>query len=182
MDETSGSVIHDSAGSHDGALRSVQLGQPGFAGKSYGFTGSSKVTVASSGDLVAGSKGITVTIHLKATSVPKKPDWDVIRKGTASSSGGDWKMEYQPSGQASCRFKGNKSGELKAGPALNDGDWHTVQCVKTSSSIKLIVDGESHSKSIKVGAISTTDAVVIGSHGGSEFFQGSLDEASIAIG
>ena len=28
-----------------------------------------------------------------------------------------------------------------AGPAVNDGQWHTVQCVKTSSQIKVVVDG-----------------------------------------
>ncbi len=182
MDETSGSMMHDSVGSHDGSLRSVVLGQSGFSDRAYGFTGSSKVTVPSASDLNAGSNDITITIHLRATSVPSKPDWDVIRKGTVSSSGGEWKMEYQPSGKASCGFKGKKSGELTGGPALNDGDWHSIQCVKTASSIKLIVDGHTSSKSIKIGTISNSAAIVIGSHGGSEFFQGSLDEASIRIG
>ena len=41
-------------------------------------------------------------------------------------------MEYQPSGQASCGFNGSSGySEMTAGPAINDGQWHTVQCVKT---------------------------------------------------
>ena len=182
MDETSGTVMQDSSGSHSGKLHSVQLGQPGFSNTAYGFTGSSEVTVPSAGDLNPGSKNITITIHVKATSVPKKPDWDLMRKGKVDTSGGEWKIEYQPTGKASCGFKGTKSGGLSAGPALNNGKWHTVQCVKTSSSIKLIVDGQTYSKSAKIGSITNSAPVVIGSHGGSEFFVGALDEASIQIG
>ena len=81
MDKTSGSVMQDASGDHNGRLHSVQLRQPGFLNTAYGFTGSSEVIVPSSGDLSPGSKDITITIHLKATSIPKKPDWDLIRKG-----------------------------------------------------------------------------------------------------
>ena len=90
-------------------------------------------------------------------------------------------MEYQPNGKASCGFKA-PSRQLTAGPALNNGKWHTVQCVKTSSSIKLIVDGQTYSKSVKFGSITNSAPLVIGSHGGSEFFNGALDEASVQIG
>ena len=183
MDETSGSVMRDANGGHSGSLHSVQLGQSGFLGTAYGFNGSSSyVSVPSASDLNAGSKDVTITIRLKATSTPKKPDWDLIRKGKYDTSGGSWKVEYQPSGQASCGFKGSKSESLTKGPALNNGKWHTVQCVKTSSAIKLIVDGQTYSKSASIGSISNSSPVLIGTHGGSEFFKGSLDEASIQIG
>jgi hypothetical protein len=92
-------------------------------------------------------------------------------------------MEYQPSGQASCGFNGSSSySELTAGPPINDGKWHTVQCVKTSSAIKVVVDGQAFSQSATIGSIGNTDPVVIGAHPGSEFFNGSLDEASIQVG
>jgi hypothetical protein len=182
MDESSGSVMRDSVGSHSGSLRSVQLGQSGFLNSAYGFTGSSEITVPSAGDLNPGTKDITITIHLKATSVPERPDWDLARKGKYDTKGGEWKMEYQPNGKASCGFKGSRSGALTAGPALNDGKWHMVQCVKTSSSIKLIVDGRTYSKSVSIGSISNSAPILIGSHGGSEYFKGTLDEVSIQIG
>lgn len=183
MDETSGSVMHDSVATHNGTLFSVQLGVPGFAGTAFGFTGSSYASVPSASDLNPGSAAVTITIHLKSTSVPATPDWDLIRKGLYTSPGGEYKMEYQPTGQASCGFKGSSNyGELITGPALNDGQWHTVQCVKTSSDIKLIVDGQSFSKAFNIGSIANSDAVPIGARPGSEYFKGSLDEAGIQVG
>jgi hypothetical protein len=184
MDETSGTVMHDAtAAHHDGTLFSVQLGVAGLTGSAFGFTGKSYVSVPSAADLNPGSATITVTMHLKSTLVPATPDWDLIRKGLYTSSGGEYKMEYQPTGQASCGFKGSSNyGELIAGPAIDDGQWHTVQCVKTASAIKVIVDGREFAKSIVIGSIANSDAVPIGARPGSEFFKGSLDEASIQVG
>jgi hypothetical protein len=183
MDETSGTVMHDAVGNHTGTLNSVQVGQPGYLGTAFGFGGSGYVSVPSADDLNPGGATITITIHLNTTSTPASPDWDLIRKGLFTTSGGEYKMEYQPSGQASCGFNGSSSySELMAGPALNDGRWHTVQCVKTSSAITLIVDGQSFSQSATVGTIANTDSLVIGARPGSDYFQGSLDEASIQIG
>jgi hypothetical protein len=184
MDETSGTVMHDSAGTHNGTTQNVLVGQPGgFSGLAYGFTGSSQVLVPSAADLNAGAAKLTVTIHLKATSVPATPDWDLIRKGVFTSAGGEFKVEYQPSGQATCGFNTSTNYlELTAGPALNNGQWHTVQCVKTSTGIQLVVDGQTFTKSGSLGTISNTVQVAVGAHPGSEFFRGSLDEASIQIG
>ena len=183
MDETSGTSMNDAVGSHTGTLHSVQVGQPGYLGTAYGFGGSGYVSVPSAADLNPGSKDITITIHLKTTSAPASPDWDLIRKGLYTTSGGEFKMEYQPSGQASCGFKGSSGySELIAGPSLKDGRWHTVQCVKTSSAIKVVVDGQTFTQAANVGSIANSEAVVIGARPGSEFFQGSLDEASIKIG
>ena len=184
MDETSGSVMHDSIAGHDGSLYSVALGVPGYLGTAFGFNGSSSyASVPSAGDLNPGSSSITITIHMKTTSAPATPDWDLIRKGKSTTIGGEFKMEYQPSGQASCGFKGSVDhSELIAGPALNDGKWHTVQCVKTSSAINVVVDGQMFSKAANLGSIANDAPVVIGAHPGSEFFNGSLDEAGIQIG
>jgi hypothetical protein len=183
MDETSGTVMNDAVGSHTGTLHSVQLGLPGFSGTAYGFSGSGYVSVPTAPDLNPGSANITITIRLKTTSVPATPDWDLIRKGFYTTTGGEFKVEYQPSGQASCGFKGSVSyAEIITGPALNNGVWHTVQCVKTATAIRLVVDGQTFSKTANIGAISNTEQVPIGARPGSEFFRGSLDEASIQIG
>jgi len=126
MDETSGTVMRDAVRSHSGTLRNVALGLPGFLGKAYGFT-TSDVTVHSAGDLNPGSANLTVTIRVKPNGAPAKPDWDLIRKGYYATSGGEWKVELQPSGRASCGFKGSGYVFLEAGPnQLNDGAWHTV--------------------------------------------------------
>ena len=92
-------------------------------------------------------------------------------------------MEFQQSGQASCGFKGSAAyAELITGPNLIDGQWHTFQCVKTASAIKVIVDGQTFSKAASVGSIANTTPVVIGARPGSDWTQGTLDEASIQIG
>ena len=126
MDETSGTVMHDAVGNHSGTLYSVALGQPGYLGTAFGFNGtSSYISVPSASDLNPGSSNITITIHLKTTSAPATPDWDLIRKGKYTTTGGEFKMEYQPSGQASCGFKGSANySELTAGPGTTQGPPH----------------------------------------------------------
>jgi Concanavalin A-like lectin/glucanases superfamily len=183
MDETAGSVAHDAVGGHDGTLNAVTVGAPGFAGTAFAFSGSAFVSVPSAPNLSPGSANLTITIHLRTTSVPATPDWDLIRKGLFTTAGGEYKVEYQPSGQASCGFVGSSgTRELIAGPALNNGQWHTVQCVKTATAIMLVVDGQQFSMAGAVGSISNSADMAIGARPGSEFFQGSLDEASVAVG
>ena len=186
MDEASGTLMYDSIGNHTGTLRSVQTGLPGFLGSGYGFNGSSSyVSVPTAGDLNPGSADITITIHFKTTGTPPAPpaDWDLIRKGLYTTTGGEYKMEFQQSGQASCGFKGSAGyAELITGPNLIDGQWHTIQCVKTASAIKVIVDGQTFSKAASVGSIANTTPVVIGARPGSDWTKGTLDEASIQIG
>lgn len=187
MDETSGTVMRDAVKSHHGSFANhpVRLGGPGFSGFAYGFNGStSYVSVPSAGDLNPGSARLTITVRLKTTSLPPPEDWDLLRKGVFSTPGGEWKMEYYPSGQAACAFKGSSNySELIAGPKLNNGQWHTVTCEKTPSAIKLIVDGRTFSRSVNIGSIANSASIVIGAHpNGSEYFKGSLDEASISVG
>src|SRR6266508_3497812 len=186
MDETSGTLMYDSIAGHTGSLHSVQPGLPGFSGFAYGFNGSSSyVSVPSAGDLNPRSADITISIRVQTTfTAPPPPgDWDLIRKGLYTTTGGEYKMEFQESGQASCGFKGSAGyAELIAGPALNNGQWHMIQCVKTSSAIKVIVDGQTFSQAANVGSIANTTSVVIGARPGSDWYEGSLDEASIQIG
>jgi len=186
MDETSGTTMFDSVGSHNGVLHSTQIGLPGFAGSAYGFNGSSSyVDAPSTADLNPGSNNITFTIHFKSsgTAPPPPADWDLFRKGLYTTRGGEWKMEFQQTGQASCGFKGTGGyAELVAGPAINDGQWHTISCVKTSTAIEVVVDGQVFSKAANVGSITNSTDVAIGARPGSDWYQGQLDEASIQIG
>jgi hypothetical protein len=185
MDETSGTTMRDSAGTHNGTLQNVGVGQAGgFSGLAYGMNGtSSQIFVPNAADLNPGAAKLTVTIHMKATAVPATPDWDLIRKGVFATAGGEFKVEYQPSAQATCGFNTSTNyAELTAGPKLNDGQWHSVQCVKTSTSIQLIVDGQAFTTAASLGTISNAVQVVLGAHPNAEFFKGSLDEASIQMG
>jgi hypothetical protein len=186
MDETGGATMYDSVGTTNGTLNNVTLGAPGFAGTAYQFNGtSSYVSVPSTPAIAPGSANITFTIHLKTAGTPPPPpaDWDIFRKGLYTSGGAEWKMEFQQTGQASCGFEGTGGyAELVAGPAINDGQWHTISCVKTSTMIQVIVDGQTFSKAATIGSISNTTNVAIGARPGSDWYQGQLDEASVQIG
>jgi hypothetical protein len=141
--------------------------------------------VPTASDLNPSTSNVTITIHVNSTGAPPPPpaDWDLIRKGTYSSTAGEFKMEFQQSGKASCGFNGTANyAELITGPAINNGQWHTIQCVKTASAIKLIVDGQTFSQAANVGSIVNTASVVIGARPGSDWYKGALDEASIQIG
>jgi hypothetical protein len=184
MNETSGTVMHDSVANHNGIMHSVRLGVPGFVGSAYRFDGSSSyISVPSAGRLNPGRAKLTITIHLKTARRPHSHDWDLIRKGHWSNRRGEWKVEYHATGQASCAFKGSQGhAVVKAGPSLNNNRWHTIRCVKTASAIRLIVDGKTYSKAVKVGSIANHAPIVIGAWPGAEYFKGSLDQAKIGIG
>jgi Concanavalin A-like lectin/glucanases superfamily len=186
MDETTGTTMFDSVAAHNGTLHSVQLGGAGSSGTAYGFNGSSSyVDVLSAVDLNPGSANISFTIHVKTSGTPPAApaDWDLIRKGLSTTAGGEYKMELQQTGRVSCGFKGTAGqADMVAGPAINDGHWHSVSCMRTSSAIKLAVDGQVFSKAANVGSIANTSHVVIGARPGSDWYKGQLDEASIHIG
>lgn len=185
MDERHGKLMRDAVRGHDGRLRSVRLGVPGFAGTAYRFDGrQSYVSVRPAGDLNPHRKRIVVAMHLRTTGTPARShDWDLIRKGFYSTPGGEYKMEYYASGRASCGFNGSSDyAELIAPPRLDDGHWHSIRCVKNRSRIKTIVDGRTFSKHARVGRIANGARVVVGARPGSDWYRGSLDQARIKIG
>ena len=71
---------------------------------------------------------------------------NVVQKGQAGSKGGYWKFE-QPKGKIVCLFRGS-AGSSAAGAGatvrVNDGNWHTVRCERTSSMVTMIIDGVGH--------------------------------------
>jgi hypothetical protein len=186
MNETSGTVMNDSAKGNTGTLFRVALGVPGFAGTAFGFNGqNSYVSVPSTGNLNPGTANIVLTLRLKTTDVPGLPpkDADLIRKGTYAPTTSEYKVELQHSGQASCGFEGSAGySELIAGPRLNNGKWHRVQCIKAPTAIQLVVDGKTFTQPANVGLISNTAPVVIGSRPNGDWYSGDLDEVSIRIG
>jgi hypothetical protein len=190
MDETSGSTMRDSVGSHNGTLSSgVTPGQSGgWTGTAYRFNGTTGRVDVPASNLNPGGKDVTVTLHMKTGLLPPSTveDWDLFKKGSYDT-GNEIKMEYYPTGQASCGFAGTHGGsgtyaEIKhLGPKLDDNKWHEISCTKTSSAITLKVDGKTvDSQSVTIGTISNAEPIVLGSHSaGSEYFNGLIDEVSV---
>jgi Concanavalin A-like lectin/glucanases superfamily len=193
LDEKSGSSAFDSVGANTGAIHHVTLGVAGFAGSAFRFDGkSSYVDVPSGPTLNPGTAPIQFTVHIRYTVTPPSKstaDYDVLRKGTSSDSAQFYKVEIRPDNRAVCRFVGSKTTKsgilIHTGPTLNDGQWHTITCAKTATSISLVVDGKTFTKSGTVGSISNTGPLTLGAKPGksfSDFYNGDLDEVSVSIG
>ncbi len=188
MDETSGSVAKDGTGhGYDGAIQHVKLGVPGVTRTGFEFNGtSSRVVVNDAPGLRAGDKDFIVTVFVAFTRAPAG-DYDLIRKGLSSSSGGDWKIEIVPTAvgsQAYCYWKGSIASKGKtAGPDLADGRYHKITCEKHATTVALVVDGTRYSSTKTIGRIDNTSQLSIGAKaGGGDWYKGRMDEVSVTIG
>jgi hypothetical protein len=184
MSETSGTTMSDSSGNgNNGTLHHLALGATGCSGTAYTFNGSSSyVSVPNDPSLNPGSANIRITFCLKTSSLPTSGDYDLVRKGTFK--GKEYKIELLKSGQIGCVFRGS-AGHFNAtgGSGLDNGAWHHIACVKTSSEVTLKIDGTVvKSTTGAVGSIRNSDALEIGAYPGSDWYKGSLDEVSIAFG
>jgi Concanavalin A-like lectin/glucanases superfamily len=191
MDETSATTMVDSAGSNNGTLHNVALGQAGASGSAYGFNGSSSVVTApSSSSLNPGTSPFWMSVQVKFTGTPTAAiggDYDLIRKGLSGTSGGFYKMELLPTGsgvRAHCSMEGSvTSRSLTAGPDLRDGQWHTVQCLKDDTSISVVVDGVKSSTTVGLGSFGNNASLAVGAKAeGGDWYEGLLDEASFGTG
>jgi hypothetical protein len=154
MNEPPGAtVMLDSGGNGiNGTIGSaVQTGYTfnGATGYHWVFTSPTKpppkperlITVAD-GRLNPGSGDYAVTMRFRTT----KTFGNIIQKGQAGASGGYFKWEI-PHGVLKCVFRGvNSSGkflrkEVNSPTTLNNGQWHTVRCERTSTKVTMTIDG-----------------------------------------
>src|SRR3712207_3451277 len=128
--------------------------------------------------------------------VPDAPmdddSYDVVRKGLAGHPGGQYKMEIKRTaadptvGKLNCLFQGSGGTVSKvARRDIVDGNWHTLECVKTSTSVVARVDGRRGStKAGSAGSISNPTNVLVGAKTAlplDDTFDGSMDFVSIDI-
>lgn len=190
--ESTTRMVDSSGNGNDGTPTAV-TGVPGSPGKGYRFNGiNSTVNVPHSPTLNPGTATVTVTAKVRFTVIPSRivVDYDLVRKGLSFTKGGEFKMEIYPSasyatGPAYCLFKdaAGKVASIRDTRNLADGKWHTISCVKTSTSVKVIVDGVTRSTSASLGSISNTAPVTVGAKtGGGDQYRGDLDEVSIKLG
>ena len=181
MDETSGSIAHDSSGfGNDGQLQHIK-----FASGAYSFNGtSSRVLIPDDPSLDPGLKDITISLQVKFTQAPGSAvhDYDLVRKGALGTF---YKIEISLQGKARCQFHGSANGAgIVFGPDLSNGQWHTIICRKTATSISGTVGAASATKQVAVGSISNGVALSLGgkSSGTQDLYKGLMDEVQVAIG
>jgi hypothetical protein len=95
------------------------------------------VLVPDNPDLDPGSRDFMVTVRLRTTY----QFGNIVQKGQATVDGGSFKLQI-PSGKVQCWFRGSAGSVLVTAPqAINDGNWHTVQCWRTGEGVALNIDG-----------------------------------------
>lgn len=187
MNETSGPMSDSSGFGNNGTPTDVVRN-----GAVYAFNGStSRVAVPDSDSLDPASKNIKLTARLKVAGASMDDDsYDIVRKGLSTTPGGDYKMEIKRStdstvGRLNCVFKGKSATvNVLAKPDLVDGNWHTIACAKTATSVVATVDGKNYARTKSAGSISNSSGVLVGAKTASpldDVFAGSMDYAGIDI-
>jgi hypothetical protein len=195
MNEPSGTSMLDSSGNgNNGTTYDVtRLGSGG-----YSFNGTtSKVVVPDSSSLNPGASNFSYSVRVQTSRTPPSgTDYDLIRKGISSTSGGEYKLEIVYSstgGRAFCLVKDNSqvTATVKGTTNVTDGRAHTLTCKKTSTGVTLQVDTlapRSKVVSSGLGSISNSSPLTIsaktptikGVNG--DFYFGTMLGASLSLG
>jgi Concanavalin A-like lectin/glucanases superfamily len=188
MVETSGQMIDSSGNNNSGDTTDVRQ-----RGSSYVFNGStSYVLVPDSESLDPEESDITLRAGVTVTNTPMDDDsYDIVRKGLSATPGGDYKMEIKRAadptvGKLHCLFKGTGGKvDIVARRDIVDGEWHTLECIKTSTSVVARVDGKSSgTKAGSAGSIANPTNVMVGAKTAvplDDVFDGKMDFVSIDI-
>jgi hypothetical protein len=188
MNETSGTTMVDSVNGINGTAKDVTFGVPAVFSPGYSFNGSSSVVqVPANGFFnVPSSTTFTVKAYVRFPAIPSTSvgDFDLVRKGLSSTSGGHWKMEIFGNGKAYCQFRGSSTtATINQGPVLADNQWHAISCIKRTSSVSLVVDNQTFTTSKTVGSISNSSRLYVGAKSsGGDWYKGIMDEVSISLG
>jgi hypothetical protein len=201
MNETSenfGRMLDSSPNGNDGTPTDVVQGVEqvinGEVESTYLFNGStSHVPVPDADSLDPQANDITLTARVLVNGESLDDDsYDVVRKGFVTTAGGDYKMEIKRKskddptvGKLHCFFRGDQGTVRKvARPDIVDGNWHTLECVKTSGSVVAKVDGKSFTQTGSAGSIDNASGVTVGAKKADPFddmFDGWMDYVSIDI-
>jgi hypothetical protein len=143
-------------------------------GTGYTFgagSGVSGVSVPDSDSLSPGSADFSFTAQLATTLPAVGTDYDVLRKGLASTVGGEYKMEIlnvNGVAKAMCLVKDSAKhvARVQWSPkgGIADGSIHTITCSKTSTGVTLTLDGSKHTKvnTAGIGTVANSGSLFIG--------------------
>ena len=202
MNEAAGATtMHDSSGhgitGKIGSVVKTGVRVQGAVAYRFPYTAPNKtpadtprlVTVGSAA-MNPGSRDFSVTIRYRTTH-----DFgNIMQKGQHGAKGGYWKLEA-PHGKLTCLFRGLVNGQLtgktvNSGVALNDGNWHTVTCLRTATRLTMTIDGTTTRRARgATGTISNNVPMTIGGKVNCDqvkvtcdFFSGDIDRIEVAAG
>ncbi|MEU4237448.1 laminin G domain-containing protein [Actinoplanes sp. NPDC026619] len=196
MDEPAGArVMEDSSGNglHGGIGSEVFTGRSAGSSQGYGFgrlepdtppaRPAHLVVVPDYAALDPGDRDYAVSLRLRT----RNQFGNVIQKGQATVAGGSFKMQI-PGGKVQCWFRGSAGQVLVTAPRpINDGDWHTVMCMRYRSGVSVLIDGVtaaskpgatgtiSNAWPLSIGGKTTCDQIEVGC----DYFGGDVDWVKI---
>jgi Concanavalin A-like lectin/glucanases superfamily len=190
MNELVGPTMVDSAGDHDGTASNVAFNQPGHEGAAYGFNGSNSIVrVPHAADLSPGTSNFSFGAWVNFTQLPPPQNWDMLRKGTVTSSASYYKLEVLTgsagTARARCFFRDTAGVTISVvrGSNLNDGQWHQLTCSRVGNDFKLTVDGGTSTNPKTLGSITNTAELSVGGKLPSgDSFNGRIDQAQVSVG
>jgi hypothetical protein len=192
-DPVDSTVAHDMTDGNDGMASNVEFTATDAI---FNKADDSTITVPFNANLSPLDANITAQVSIQTTAMPgtKNNDFDLMR---ASPTGKMYKIELFPHhgvAQGQCIFIGSLTRTtLHAGPALNDGQWHTITCTKTANQVQLTIatNGavQTWTTDITIGTIKLRSGrpfalgykPVIGS-ADADLYTGHMRDASVAIG
>jgi len=145
LNEAAGATVaHDASGNGNNGTIGKRVAMNGsYARFPYADPGATYgraqlITIPDDSSVDPGRATFTIELRYRTTHAYG----NVLQKGQATSAGGQVKLQ-QPKGKLTCMFK-TPVGRATAGSGtkrLNDGKWHAVKCVRTTSSVTMYVDG-----------------------------------------
>ena len=195
MSEKSGKTMADSSGNgNDGTTHHVT--KTGARGYKFHPASRSKVVVPDSGTLNPGASTFSYSVKLHSSHVPAAgTDYDLLRKGIGTTTGGEYKIEIVRvggQGRAFCLVKDQRGvrASIRGTTNVTDGHVHRLTCTKTASGLTLHVDAlKARTTTVaELGSISNTSALVIGAKApaatatAGDWYHGALLDARIRVG
>ncbi|MEE2973202.1 MAG: DUF1549 domain-containing protein, partial [Planctomycetota bacterium] len=185
LEETTGGVLRDVAGAHDGRLFDARFGREGIQDAGLGFDGGDdRATIPN-----VARDSFTVSVWVRTAAQGRGDDEDPrwflgsgIVDGEVSGIVDDYGLSLIGSGIFAAGV-GNPETFISSPPGYNDGEWHHVAFTRDASSgrIALFVDGREVDSAI--GGRQTLDAIdrlTVGRmHPGHGGFTGTLDDLRI---
>jgi hypothetical protein len=152
--------------------------------------------VPDSPTLNPGDSAFSYSVGMLSDHVPLSgKDYDLVRKGIGSTTGGSYKLEIvyvNGEGRAFCLVKDSlgTTASIKGTTNVTDGQVHTLTCTKTATGVTLQVDAltpRTKTLSAGLGPISNTSALVIGAKTptvkgtAGDWYNGALLQARISL-
>jgi hypothetical protein len=170
MAERSGRKMTDSSGNanHGTTYHVTMTGQKGYT---FHPLERSKVVVPHSPTLNPGRRAFSYGARVRSSRVPAPDkDYDLLRKGIGSTTGGQYKLEIvnvDGEGRAFCLVtdSGGKGASVRGTTNVTDGRVHALTCTKTAFGLTLRVDTlrrRTERVPFGLGSISNASALVIG--------------------